>query len=284
MASGSNGNCAVLSTEEAAILIDAGISRKRTLAGLKKLRIAPTDVRFVLLTHAHSDHVGGLPVVSDGLPVRLVATPETIDGLRSMWSSDQRYPQIAANAIPVPIGGSIDLGVFSVKSFPTQHDSPGAAAFRVTYYKANLTLTYITDTGELTPEMLASLNDSDIAVIESNYDIGMLARSRRPAMLKARIRKNHMSNVDTLRVIEQIDSERIKVLFMAHLSGECNSPDIVAKGLRELANSLDRTSPWDWVIATRDASSTLVELNERSHKLRGGYSSQSGLAKFFGTG
>ena len=62
-ASGSSGNCALVSDGETHILIDAGISARRICAGLTAQDVAPADLAGVLVTHEHSDHVKGLAVL-----------------------------------------------------------------------------------------------------------------------------------------------------------------------------------------------------------------------------
>ena len=63
LASGSSGNCAVVSDGRVHILIDAGISTRRIAQGLKALGTELRHVSGVLITHEHTDHVSALPVL-----------------------------------------------------------------------------------------------------------------------------------------------------------------------------------------------------------------------------
>ena len=63
LASGSSGNCLVVSDGKIHILIDAGISAKKITTGLRELGIEPGKVAGILITHEHSDHISGLPVL-----------------------------------------------------------------------------------------------------------------------------------------------------------------------------------------------------------------------------
>ncbi|MFX0117584.1 MAG: MBL fold metallo-hydrolase, partial [Candidatus Hodarchaeota archaeon] len=84
IASGSNGNAAYLSTPEGTFLIDAGISRKRIINALTEDNIPIKDVIGILVTHAHTDHCLGLPVLCNYLKdVPIYGTPGTIRTLRS---------------------------------------------------------------------------------------------------------------------------------------------------------------------------------------------------------
>jgi glyoxylase-like metal-dependent hydrolase (beta-lactamase superfamily II) len=59
-ASGSTGNCALLSAGDTHILIDAGISMKRIVQCLRRLGLELCDVAGVLVTHSHRDHTAAL--------------------------------------------------------------------------------------------------------------------------------------------------------------------------------------------------------------------------------
>jgi len=58
---GTKANCYLL-TDRELTLIDAGMSRnpKKILAYLSKLKYQPSDLKTVIITHAHPDHTGGL--------------------------------------------------------------------------------------------------------------------------------------------------------------------------------------------------------------------------------
>ena len=65
-ASGSSGNCSVVTDGKVNILIDAGISLRRIAVGLRTAGLAPEALDGVLVTHEHSDHISGLPMVRAG--------------------------------------------------------------------------------------------------------------------------------------------------------------------------------------------------------------------------
>ena len=68
IASGSSGNCIYIGSDDTHILVDAGISNKRIMAGLNDLGLAGTDMAGILITHEHSDHIRGLGVISRKYP------------------------------------------------------------------------------------------------------------------------------------------------------------------------------------------------------------------------
>jgi metallo-beta-lactamase family protein len=73
----------LLRTSRAAILLDCGLfqgRRKETFARNRNLGLVPAEVDAVVLSHAHVDHSGALPVLCrDGFRGPIFATPPTLD-------------------------------------------------------------------------------------------------------------------------------------------------------------------------------------------------------------
>ena len=60
IASGSSGNCIYVGSDQTSVLIDTGISRKRIVDGLHEIDRKPEELKGILITHEHSDHIKGL--------------------------------------------------------------------------------------------------------------------------------------------------------------------------------------------------------------------------------
>ena len=78
IASGSSGNCIYVGTDEANILVDAGISNKRIEQGLNEIGIKGSELTGIVITHEHSDHVRGLGVLARKHGVPIYGTKETL--------------------------------------------------------------------------------------------------------------------------------------------------------------------------------------------------------------
>ena len=63
LSSSSSGNATLITYKNTKILVDCGISAKKIVDGLKKYNISPNEINYVLITHEHSDHIQGLPVL-----------------------------------------------------------------------------------------------------------------------------------------------------------------------------------------------------------------------------
>lgn len=270
LASGSNGNCSVWDTPHGSVLFDAGISRKRVIEGLGKLQIEPQKVKYVCITHAHWDHINGLPVLMNYLKnARVVATSQTIDELVKLKKKDPRFLNLAKKAIPVEFNDTIHLGKnFEISCFPAVHDIDGASGYRIENIKKEFAVSYVTDTAAIGSDFVDAMSNSDIFFLESNHDIDLLNKSRRPFWLKSRIRKTHLSNDKFIQLCRQIISERTKVAYLGHLSGECNDESL-------LYDQMQKFNPKDsinWVISTRSRSSSLFKMAKDIFTIEGGLS------------
>ena len=77
LASGSSGNCILLSGGGEHILIDAGISCRRICRSLRALGVEPESLSGVLITHEHTDHISGLATLTKQFRLPVYASPGT---------------------------------------------------------------------------------------------------------------------------------------------------------------------------------------------------------------
>ena len=87
-ASGSSGNCALVSDGDTHILLDAGISARRIRAGLSAQDVTADALTGVLVTHEHSDHVKGLAVLLRHDSVPVYALPAVCAALRAQLPAE----------------------------------------------------------------------------------------------------------------------------------------------------------------------------------------------------
>ncbi|MDD5897152.1 MAG: MBL fold metallo-hydrolase, partial [Clostridia bacterium] len=62
--SGSSGNAVYLSTDQGSILIDCGMSGRQTLDAIRQNGLSPEELKAILITHEHSDHVKGAGILA----------------------------------------------------------------------------------------------------------------------------------------------------------------------------------------------------------------------------
>lgn len=260
LASGSNGNCSIITTSNGAILIDCGISRKKLITLLKTLKVSITSIKGLLLSHSHTDHCFGLPVISEMIHAPIICSAGTLEELRKHERLDFRWSSIRRFSKTINPHEELFIADFSIQSLVTFHDASGASGFFIKTNDANFTI--ITDTGKIFPEHIDFMKRSNILLIEMNHELANLYSSNRPIWLKKRIDEYHLSNDQVIRIFRHLEETQIVGLFFGHLSGECNSPSIVENRLVEWAQKRENF-PWKCYICTRTAPSSMITLKNR---------------------
>lgn len=217
--SGSNGNCYYVGNRQEAILIDAGISCRETERRMKKLGLSMDKVRAVFVSHEHSDHIKGIPVLSKkyNLPVYIT----------------QRTLQRGGLSIPNHLVFSFsphtytEIGKLRILAFPKYHDASEPHSFIVSYNDLNVGI--FTDIGRPCEHVIKQFGRCHAAFLEANYDEAMLDQSSYPYFLKQRIRggMGHLSNKQALELFISYRSPQLRHLLLSHLSENNNCPDLV---------------------------------------------------------
>lgn len=224
LASGSKGNAAIVEGPRGSVLVDCGISRKALLARADELGVDVGDIVAVVLTHEHSDHVGGLSVFCNHFEGELLATAGTV-AARPYLS---RLPfQLIGHSDCLELAGML------VRVFPTSHDvaDPIGLSFSVDDDR----LGYCTDTGVLGDEALDALSGSRILALESNHDVRMLERGPYPAHLKRRVAgaTGHLSNAQAADSLVELVGAHTETVVGMHLSQENNRPSVCVRTIAE---------------------------------------------------
>ena len=231
LASGSSGNCTVVSDGRTHLLIDAGISARRICTGLRELGVAPGEVSAVLITHEHSDHICGLPVLCKQLPGLEIYTTEA-----TARQICYRTAGLEERFRVFEPGDRFALGGLVADSFATSHDCACPVGYSVTDGVRKLTL--CTDTGIVTRAVLEGVRGAHLLVCEFNYDPDMLRSGPYPPHLKERILgdRGHLSNELGGKLSAWAAGQGTERIVLAHLSKENNLPAVaLAAAKRELA-------------------------------------------------
>ena len=162
LASGSSGNCALVSCGATRLLVDAGISARRITTALKNLGVDPASLSGVLVTHEHSDHISGLTTLTKQLKLPVYATAPT---LRQLC---YRIPFLDGLCREFDPGDGFPVGELWVASFPTSHDAACSVGYTLTGEGCKAAVA--TDLGRLTPAVLQAVQGCDLLVCEANHD------------------------------------------------------------------------------------------------------------------
>jgi phosphoribosyl 1,2-cyclic phosphodiesterase len=238
LGSGSAGNCAYLETAEARILVDAGFSTRQIRLRLASIGKTPEHLSAILLTHEHSDHISGLLGLADKLHIPVYCNRGTQDGV--IWAFKEKWSQQTNRALEkadtfksrmdwrlFETGATFEVGDVGIETFSIPHDAQDPVGFIL--HTAAGKLGFATDLGHVTKLVLERIRSANVLVLESNHDVKMLqACPRRSWALKQRIlgRHGHLSNVTAAEAAAQIMSAGLRQLYLAHLSRECNTPEL----------------------------------------------------------
>jgi phosphoribosyl 1,2-cyclic phosphodiesterase len=241
LGSGSAGNCAYLETGEARILIDAGFSPRQIRKRLELIGRVPENLTAILITHEHSDHIAGLLGLADKLQIPVFCNRGTQDGtiwaFKEKWSTKKK-PALAGLDGTAQLkkvidwrlfetGASFEIGDVGVETFSLPHDAQDPVGYILHTAAGNVGLA--TDLGHVTKLVLERIRTANVLVLESNHDVKMLQECpRRSWALKQRIlgRHGHLSNVTAADTAAHIMSAGLRQLYLAHLSRECNTPEL----------------------------------------------------------
>ena len=227
--SGSNGNCIYVEAGGVRLLLDAGISGKRTAERLASAGRDVRDVDAVIISHDHCDHIGCAGVLNRkfGLSVYMTEPTYRSGGRYALGEfSDLRF--FAA-------GETIDLGALRVETYPTPHDADDGVAFVIAAEGKRLGV--LTDLGHVFDGLAPLLAELDALYIESNYDPHMLAAGSYPAFVKRRIvgAHGHLSNAEAAELVSGAANGRLQWVSLAHLSENNNSPAVALETYGHIA-------------------------------------------------
>ena len=220
-ASGSSGNCLLLSGGGADILIDAGISARRISDMLGDCSLTFQDITGVLITHEHSDHISGL---ARRCGAEIFAPRTVAARLRGM------LPQLDERLRVIPVGEDFRLSRLTIRAFHTPHDTDESVGYRV---EGDGTFAIATDMGCVTEEVRKNLRGADTVLIEANHDEEMLRYGRYPIFLKRRIlsERGHLSNENCAALARELAENGTSTIILGHLSRENNTPDTAMRAV-----------------------------------------------------
>lgn len=223
VASGSSGNCIFVGSERTSLLVDAGISGKRTVAGVEALDRSMQELDGILVTHEHSDHIRGLGVLARKYKLPVYATAGTIAAIRRANTIGKLPEGICHEIVP---DQTFTLGDMDIYPFRISHDAAEPVGYRFGCNGRHAAVA--TDMGTYDQYIVDRLKGLDVLLLESNHDERMLEVGRYPYYLKRRIagKSGHLSNETAGKLLCEILHDGLKEIFLGHLSQENNYEDL----------------------------------------------------------
>ena len=233
--SGSSGNCYYLATATDGLMIDIGVGLRTLKKHCKDYGIQLGAVRHLLITHDHADHIKSVGSFSYEYHLPVHATKAVHTGIEHNYCIQRKVPAEMKEYITV--GETFTLGDFTIRPFAVPHDASENVGYEINV--EGVTFVIITDAGSVTEEMKETVARADYLVIEANHDEEMVENGPYPAFLKKRILSpsGHMSNKVCGQVIAENMSEKLRHVWLCHLSEENNHPELARKTVETILRS-----------------------------------------------
>ena len=218
LASGSSGNCTLVSEGDTHILVDAGISCRRITTALGELGIDPAGLTGICITHEHSDHICGLANFTKKYRVPVYTTAGTG---RQLCYRIAFLEELIHDFQP---GACFQAGGLTVESFPTLHDTAQPCGFA--FSNGSRKAAVVTDLGVVTEEVLRGVRGANLLVVEANHDVECLKSGPYPYYLKKRILgdQGHLCNEAGAALARTAAKAGAHTVVLAHRSAENNTP------------------------------------------------------------
>ena len=250
LASGSTGNATLIETARTAVLIDAGLSARALVRRMTDLGFDPARLAALFITHEHTDHVGGLSVLSRQLALPVFIAPPARRQLRFKDRDMSTIPW----ADPLTAGQPVVIGDLTVTPVAVPHDA--AEPFIFTATAAGVKLAVVTDLGYIPAHVAHHLTGCQALVLEANHDRDMLRAGPYPWELKQRIssRVGHLSNEDMARFLREDFDGAAAHIVLAHLSQHNNHPALARLAALQALDAHYPHRAWETVVTVAPAA------------------------------
>ncbi|MCE5293815.1 MAG: MBL fold metallo-hydrolase [Chlamydiales bacterium] len=230
LASGSKGNCIYVGTKNTKILIDAGISTKAIVERLSEINVDISEIQAILISHEHSDHIAGLKVLAFRHNIPIFANQLTARAICDYLKATPKFKIFMT-------GETFEFGDLEIHPFSIQHDAADPVAFTISF--DNLKIGVCTDLGFATSLVAKQLEQCNVLYIEANHKPEMVHASNRPMVYKQRVlgRTGHLSNEACGELVTQVAHKELKQIYLAHLSSECNCPNVALQTVSQFLKS-----------------------------------------------
>jgi phosphoribosyl 1,2-cyclic phosphodiesterase len=226
LASGSKGNCAVVSSSRTKILVDAGLSARETFRRMEMVGDSAHSLSAIVISHEHCDHISGLWVLAKKLKIPVFMTGLTQEAYERAERDKHEEGKTLPKCEIFKAGHSFQVGDISVMPFTIPHDASDPVAF--TFKVEGVKIGVVTDLGYMPYSVVQHIRSCDMLMIESNHDLEMLRIGPYPWSVKQRVmsRLGHLSNDSLAEFFRNEYDGGAAFVVLAHLSEHNNHPEL----------------------------------------------------------
>ncbi|MCL2569656.1 MAG: MBL fold metallo-hydrolase [Firmicutes bacterium] len=257
LASGSRGNCTLIWSDTTKILVDIGLSLATTLKRLSDANICPTEINAVVITHEHTDHIYGVSKFLSRFGCNLYIPAEARECFISKIGN-------VSNDKIITFDDELLIEDILVEHFPVPHDSQFCYGY--TFQRGDAKISFATDLGEATDDILYKMANSQVVMLECNHDnLKLMNNTKYPMWLKRRVSSNygHLSNIACGKAVAKLATLGVSQVILAHLSQENNTPTLAYSVVRDFLAQKGFTEGKDISIdiATQDRVGNIFEID-----------------------
>jgi len=244
LGSGSKGNATLIQVADTNILVDCGFGLKDIESRLKNRGVLPETLSAILVTHEHSDHLKGAPMLANRYGIPLWSTSGTARHFKRQVVTAQTFHS----------NQRLSIGHFDIEPVTVPHDSAEPSQF--VFRHNGLSFGILTDLGSLTKHVQKAYHDCQVLMLECNHDPVMLQNGPYPASLKRRVSGDfgHLSNAQAAELLTTVNRKALKHVLVSHVSEQNNDPnlamDAICPELDDYGTKIDfltQQDGCDWV-------------------------------------
>ena len=223
LGTGSAGNATLVEAGGTRILVDAGFSGREIERRLGGIGLTPGAVHAIVITHDHRDHTRGAGIFSRRHNTPVYITDRTRAACSGLFRGSEPLR-------PYRAGRAFAVGAIRVEPFLTVHDAADPVAVALVDRDTRARVGIATDLGRPNAQIRLALEHSDFLILEANHDEELLRTGRYPASVQQRIASSHghLSNHAAARFACELLHPRLAGVLLAHLSQECNRPELAS--------------------------------------------------------
>ena len=226
LSSGSGGNLIFVGSSKTKLLFDVGLSLKKIGEKLEEIGLQITDIDGIVISHEHSDHIKGLEQIAKHTSIPILCNGDTAKAICETIDTRPNFKIFST-------GEPFTFGDITIHPFSIQHDTLDPVAFTCSF--DGIKVGICTDLGFASNLVVHHLRQCDYLFIEANHEEAMVHACARPLIYKKRVlgRQGHLSNKACAELLTKVHHDGLKHVYLAHLSSECNSPEVAIKTISE---------------------------------------------------
>ncbi len=258
--SGSSGNCYYLYTEQGGVFIDVGIGVRTIKKYFDQYGLKMSDIRAILVTHDHADHVKSVGSMSHEHCLPVYATAKVHSGIDHNYIVHHKIDQASRHYVVE--GEPFEVAGMTISAVSVPHDSNDNVGYRIEH--EGVVFALMTDAGHVTEDMAGLISEANYLVFESNHEVEKLKNGRYPEYLKRRILSEigHLSNEECGKALCEYATPELRRVWLCHLSYDNNDPELARYTVEGILKSSGIIPGKDFLldILKRKTPSEIVDL------------------------